>query len=75
MGKTIVTVMHDLHFALSCSDRVAVMEQGRITAFDTAAAIAGGDALALALGVDAIFCEEAKQYFFNKRNGAKTCQK
>lgn len=66
MGKTIVTVMHDLNLALTYSDKVAVMEKGRLAAFDTPRNIACTDALASALGVKAAYSEEAKQYFFQR---------
>lgn len=36
MEKTIVLVLHDLHLALNYSDRIAVMEKGRIIAYDEA---------------------------------------
>jgi len=35
MGKTIVMVLHDLNSALSCSDRVCLMEKGEIVVCDT----------------------------------------
>lgn len=65
LGKTIIMVMHDLNLALSCSDKIAVMENGRITAFDTPKNIVVGDALLSALAVEGSYCSEAKQYFFN----------
>lgn len=64
LGKTIIMVMHDLNLALSCSDKIAVMENGIITAFDTPKNIGGGDALLSALGVKAEYCSDVKQYFF-----------
>jgi ABC-type cobalamin/Fe3+-siderophores transport system ATPase subunit len=35
MGKTIVMVLHDLNSALSCSDRICLMEKGEIVIYDT----------------------------------------
>lgn len=35
MGKTIVMVLHDLNSALSCSDRVCLMDDGEIVIYDT----------------------------------------
>lgn len=64
LGKTIIMVMHDLNLALSCSDKIAVMENGRITASDAPDGIAGGSALLSALGVQASYCTDVKQYFF-----------
>ncbi len=36
LGKTIVLVLHDLNLALNYSDRLAVMEKGRVAAYDEA---------------------------------------
>lgn len=66
MGKTIITVMHDLNLALTYSDNIVVMEKGRIVASDSAETVARNDALPSALGVTATYCAEAKQYFFNR---------
>lgn len=35
LGKTIVMVLHDLNSALSCSDRVCLMDDGEIVIYDT----------------------------------------
>lgn len=64
LGKTIVTVMHDLNLALTYSDKTAVMKNGRIIAFDVPEKIASDTALKSALGVEAVYCGEVKQYFF-----------
>jgi len=66
IGKTVIVVMHDLNLALTYADRVAVMKQGEILAFDTPQKIAEGSAIAQALGVKAVYSKEFKQYFFNK---------
>lgn len=66
MGKAIVTVMHDLNLALCYSDKIAVMENGKITALDTSMNIVRGDAMSPALGVRAEYSEDAKQYFLRK---------
>lgn len=36
LGKTIVLVLHDLNLALNYSDRLAVMEKGRVVAYEEA---------------------------------------
>ena len=64
LGKTIITVMHDLNLALGFSDKIAVMESGKITAFDIPQRIAESDTLTSALGVKGMYCEQAGQYFF-----------
>ena len=38
LGKTIVLVLHDLNLAVNYSDRLAVMENGRVVAFEEASA-------------------------------------
>lgn len=65
MGKTVVTVMHDLNLALTYSDKIAVMEKGRLIAFDAPQNIAASEAFSYALGVKATYSAESKQYFFN----------
>lgn len=65
LNKTIIMVMHDLNLALSYSDKIAVMENGNIIAFDTPQNIVYGNAFPSALGVEGIYCSQTKQYFFN----------
>lgn len=65
-GKTIITVMHEPELAFSVSDRIAVMKDGHIIAFDTPESIAEGSALSTALGIKASYCREAKRYFFDR---------
>lgn len=65
MGKAIVAVMHDLNLALRYSDQLAVINKGRIIAQDTPENISKSDALNSALGVEAVYCDNAKQYFFD----------
>lgn len=66
MGKTIVTVMHDPELAFKFSDRIAVMKDGRLIAFDSPENIASGTALGEALGIKADFCEKTGRYFFDR---------
>ncbi|MGN1137491.1 MAG: ABC transporter ATP-binding protein [Oscillospiraceae bacterium] len=65
LGKTVITVMHDLNLAFKYSDKIAVMENGTVTAFDTPDNIIKSNAIEAALGVKAEYCPEAKQYFFS----------
>ncbi|MBQ8296579.1 MAG: ABC transporter ATP-binding protein [Ruminococcus sp.] len=65
MGKAIIMVMHDLNLALTYSDRIAVMKDGRLIGFDTPENIAAGETLQSALGVKAAYCADAGQYFFS----------
>ncbi|MBP0964450.1 MAG: ABC transporter ATP-binding protein [Oscillospiraceae bacterium] len=66
MGKTIVAVMHDLDIAFACSDKIAVMNGGRLTAFDLPEAIAKSKSFEDALGVRALYSGEFGRYFFVK---------
>ncbi len=66
LGKTVVAVMHDLELAFAYSDKIAVMENGRLTAFDSPENIALGDTLKSAFGVNAEYCEYAGRYFFKR---------
>lgn len=64
MGKTVIMILHDLNLALTYSDKTAVMQNGEMVAFDAPDIIAGSGVLKSALGVEAAYCAEAKQYFF-----------
>lgn len=66
MGKTIVTVMHDPELAFKFSDRIAVMKEGRLIAFDSPEKIASGTALGEALGIKAEYCDKTGRYFFDR---------
>jgi iron complex transport system ATP-binding protein len=44
-GATVLCILHDLNLALSYADRVAVLVEGRLVAFDTPWAIARSDIL------------------------------
>ena len=50
-GKTVVLVLHDLDLALRFSDRVTVMQQGRIVAGGRPAEVAAGGQLEAVFGV------------------------
>lgn len=66
MGKTIVAVMHDLDIAFAFSDKIAVMDAGRLTAFGAPDEIAESGAVEKALGVRALYSGEFGRYFFVK---------
>ena len=65
-GKTVVLVLHDLDLALSCSDRVALMETGRLRDFGTPDQIFASGALEEVFGVrvQRIALEQNTQYVF-----------
>lgn len=66
MGKTIIAVMHDLDIAFAFSDKIAVMDAGRLTAFGAPDEIAESGAVEEALGVRALYSGEFGRYFFVK---------
>jgi iron complex transport system ATP-binding protein len=66
MGKTIVMVLHDLNFALTYSDMVYVMENGRIIENGTPQRIIESNIFKKAFGVETIYEPESGQYFFRK---------
>lgn len=50
-GMAVVLVLHDLPLALSCADRLLVLEGGRMAALDTPRALAGDGTLGDVFGV------------------------
>ena len=52
-GKTVLLVLHDLTLALRYCDRLAVLEQGRLAAFDTPQAVLRSGTLDRVFGVTA----------------------
>lgn len=65
-GKTIIMVVHDINTALIYSDNVIVMDSGRIIEKGTPDRIAESKIVQDSLGVDIIYDENVKQYFFRK---------
>ncbi len=51
-GKTIVCALHDLNEAAQAADRILLLGEGAVLAFDTPAAVLAGDAVARAYGVN-----------------------
>jgi iron complex transport system ATP-binding protein len=68
-GKTVVMVLHDLNLALSCSDTVAVMRDGRIIDSGPPAAIQGDGVLDAVFDVRVCACivENKTQYFIDEK--------
>ena len=52
-GKTVLLVLHDLTLALRYCDRLAVLEQGRLAAFDAPQAVLHSGTLDRVFGVTA----------------------
>ncbi len=52
LGRTIVTVMHDINFAAKYSDRICAMKQGQIAAFGTVDEMMNGELLTGIFGTE-----------------------
>lgn len=65
-GKAVIAVMHDPELAFGYSDKIAVMNEGSLTAAGPPADIAKSTALSEALGVTAEYCENFHRFFFRK---------
>ena len=57
-GKAVVTVMHDLPLAFSYSDRIAVIDGGRLVAFGTPKEICESTVIERIFGVQVARCED-----------------
>ncbi len=67
-GKTVVLVLHDIASALSVSDQIAVMQEGRIVRFGTPQEILESDVLQKLYGVcvRAIETQSGVQYYYER---------
>lgn len=64
-GKGIAAVMHDLPLAFSCSDSIAVLQNGRISACDTPQNICQSGIVKSVFGVELGYCAEGDYYHYN----------
>ena len=65
-GKTIVMVVHDINTALIYSDNIIAMDSGRIIETGSPRHISQSVAVQDSLGIEIIYDENVKQYFFRK---------
>jgi ABC transporter related protein len=65
-GKTIVMVVHDINTALIYSDNIIAMDSGRIIETGSPRHISQSEAVQDSLGIEIIYDENVKQYFFRK---------
>ena len=63
-GKGIIAVLHDLPLALSFSDKIAVMEDGRITAYDTPEKVYASGVIKNVFGSEIKKSEAGKSFYF-----------
>ena len=63
-GKGIISVLHDLPFALSFSDKIAVMSDGAVKAFDTPLNIYASGIIEKVFGAEIKKTEDSKSYYF-----------
>ncbi|MGI2034451.1 ABC transporter ATP-binding protein [Rhizobium panacihumi] len=55
---TVVAALHDLNHAAMFCDRIAIMDQGRLTAIGAPAEVLTSDTISAVFGVDATVCED-----------------
>ena len=65
-GKTIVMVVHDINTALIYSDNIIAMDSGSIIETGSPRHISQSEAVQDSLGIEIIYDENVKQYFFRK---------
>ncbi len=65
-GKTIVMVVHDINTALTYSDNIIAMDSGSIIETGSPRHISQSEAVQDSLGIEIIYDENVKQYFFRK---------
>lgn len=65
-GKTIVMVVHDINTALIYSDNIIAMDSGSIIETGSPRHISQSEAVQDSLGIEIIYNENVKQYFFRK---------
>ena len=65
-GKAIVMVVHDINTALIYSDNIIAMDGGRIIETGSPRHISQSEAVQDSLGIEIIYDENVKQYFFRK---------
>ena len=66
VGKAIVMVVHDINTALIYSDNIIAMDGGRIIETGSPRHISRSEAVQDSLGIEIIYDENVKQYFFRK---------
>ena len=65
-GKTIVMVVHDINTTLIYSDNIIAMDSGSIIETGSPRHISQSEAVQDSLGIEIIYDENVKQYFFRK---------
>ena len=65
-GRSVLCVMHDIPLALEYSDKIAVIEDGRLAAFDTPQYICESGILRSALGIGVNYDGKRYCYEFNR---------
>lgn len=63
-GKTVIMIIHDLNLAMSFSDKIIAMKDGRIVRSGTPKEILDGGVFEEIFGIKAKYSREADQYFF-----------
>ena len=67
-GKGIAAVMHDLPLAFGFSDKIAVLDDGKIALFDTPENVCKSKITGKIFGVELKFNSAEKYYFYDMKN-------
>lgn len=65
-GKTVIMVIHDINLAMSYSDKIIAMKNGRIVFDDKPKKMCESNVLESIFGIKANYSYENKQYFFTR---------
>ena len=65
-GKTVIMVIHDLNLAMTYSDRIMAMKDGRLISMGTPKEIYEKGVLGELFGIETHYSEKENQYFFKK---------
>ncbi len=65
-GKTVIMIIHDLNLAMSFSDKIIAMKNGKIISSGKPSEIYNTGVVEEIFGIKANYSNDAKQYFFTK---------
>lgn len=65
-GKTVIMVIHDLNMAMTFSDKIIAMKNGKVVSSGTPEKIYSEGVIQKIFGINVYYSKEEKQYFFSK---------
>lgn len=68
-GKGVAAVMHDLPLAFGFSDKIAVLDEGKIALFDTPENVCESKIIGRIFGVELKYNSDEKYYFYDMKSG------